>query len=352
MTPYDHILGCLIGVAVGDAIGLPREGLSPRRAVRLFGTPPLSHALIWGKGMVSDDTEHTVMVAQSLAVSGADPAKFRDEFARRLRWWFLRLPAGVGLGTLRACLKLWLGVSPERSGVRSAGNGPAMRSALIGVVAGSCENLSELVRAATRVTHTDPRAQEGAFVVAMVTNLIRQNDSRRIEPDVITERVLPLVNDGDLASRLRTAIEYASQGMDRETYALAAGLDNGVSGFVNHTVPAAVYCWLSNQNDFRQSVETAVVFGGDTDTVAAIVGALAGTQVGIEGIPNDWIAGLAEWPCSVTWMTTMAQALADMKPGCVVSTPPGLNPLTLFLRNLVFIPIVLTHGFRRLLPPY
>ncbi len=352
MTQYDHILGCLIGTAVGDAIGLPREGLGPRRAERLFGPSPLRHALVCRKGLISDDTEHTVMVAQSLVASGADPEKFRTELARRLRWWLLRLPAGVGLGTLRACLKLWMGVSSEHSGVRSAGNGPAMRSAVIGLVASSGRQLSELVRVSTRVTHTDPRAEEGATVVAALARMIYETGGSRIDTDAITEQILPLVNDRDLRSRLRSAIESAKQSVGPEVYVRDAGLEKGISGYVNHTVPAAVFCWLSHQGNFREAVETAVEMGGDTDTVSAIVGALTGSQVGIEVIPKDWIDGLVEWPCTTDWMATLARALADMKPEGSVNSPPNLNPLMLCLRNMLFMPIVLTHGFRRLFPPY
>lgn len=63
------ILGCLIGTAVGDALGLPYEGISPRRAVKLLG-PPTRFRFLFGRGMVSDDTEHTVLVAEALIESG------------------------------------------------------------------------------------------------------------------------------------------------------------------------------------------------------------------------------------------------------------------------------------------
>ncbi len=59
----DRIAGVLLGTAVGDAIELPREGLSRRRAERLFGPPPLTHRFIFGRGMGSDDTEHACMTA-------------------------------------------------------------------------------------------------------------------------------------------------------------------------------------------------------------------------------------------------------------------------------------------------
>ncbi len=82
--------------------------------------------------MISDDTEHTCMVAQSLIESGDDIEAFAKQFASRLRWWILALPAGVGKATARSCIKLWLGIRPSKSGVYSAGNGPAMRAAILG----------------------------------------------------------------------------------------------------------------------------------------------------------------------------------------------------------------------------
>ena len=70
----DRITGCLVGLAVADALGLPREGLSPGRARRLFGDAPLRHRLVFGKGMASDDTEHHCMTAQAL-LAAPDPAR-------------------------------------------------------------------------------------------------------------------------------------------------------------------------------------------------------------------------------------------------------------------------------------
>lgn len=67
------LTGCLLGMAVGDALGLPREGLSRLRAAKIFGTPPLSHCLILKHGMVSDDTEHAIMVAESLLMAHDNP---------------------------------------------------------------------------------------------------------------------------------------------------------------------------------------------------------------------------------------------------------------------------------------
>jgi len=125
------IEGALLGTAVGDAIGLPYEGLSRRRASRLLGLPD-RHRFLFGRGMVSDDTEHSCMVLQALVASGDDEEAFARHLAGRLRFWLVGLPAGIGLATLRATLRLCVGVPPRHSGVFSAGNGPAMRSAVLG----------------------------------------------------------------------------------------------------------------------------------------------------------------------------------------------------------------------------
>ena len=80
---------------VGDAIGLPAEGLHPKRQIRLFGELK-NHHLFFGRGFVSDDTAHAIMTAQALVASGGDPEKFGHELASRLRWWFLSLPPESG----------------------------------------------------------------------------------------------------------------------------------------------------------------------------------------------------------------------------------------------------------------
>ena len=124
--------GALLGTAMGDSVGLPAEGLSRKRVKQLWNGQ-WRQRLIFGRGMISDDTEHTLFVAQSLLSCSDNATTFQKSLAWKLRLWLLGLPAGIGLGTLRAIIKLWLGFPPHRSGVNSAGNGPAMRSAIIGV---------------------------------------------------------------------------------------------------------------------------------------------------------------------------------------------------------------------------
>ncbi|MEM7476751.1 MAG: ADP-ribosylglycohydrolase family protein [Planctomycetota bacterium] len=157
-----------MGTAVADSIGLPYEGISPQRALKLF-KPPLKQRFVFGRGMISDDTEHACMVAQALVQSGFQQEVFLKCFARRLKWWMVGFPAGVGKATAIAGIRLLLGANPHRSGVFSAGNGPAMRAAIFGAAIDNTALFVEFVRASSRITHTDPRAESSAIAVAMAT---------------------------------------------------------------------------------------------------------------------------------------------------------------------------------------
>lgn len=114
------------------------------------------------------------------------------------------------------------------------------------------------------------------------------------------------------------------------------------------TVPAAVAAWAESPGDFQFAVETVVLSGGDTDTTAAIVGGLVGARVGEEGVPRDWLSGVRDWPRGVPYFRRLAAALADGDAGAL----PKANPAAVLVRNAAFAGIVLTHGFRHLLPPY
>ena len=353
----DQIAGAILGTAVGDALGLPREGLSRDRGRRMFGGPPLRHQFVFGRGMISDDTEHTCMVGQALLRSSNDADAFARSLGWRLRFWLLGLPAGVGFATLRAVGKLWLGFSPANSGVFSAGNGPAMRAAILGVCLGkNGDQLRSYLRSSTRLTHTDPKAERGALLVALAAHHGAVHGPEGIVGEIFFEEMRTVANlDTDLLNLLGTMEDHFKRNASAMDLADALGLQRGVTGYVYHTVPLAIYCWLRHPDNFRLAVEEVIELGGDTDSTAAIVGGIVGATTGANAIPQEWIDGILEWPRSVAWMRALAIRLAkefspEASPGSQGSLPlfwPGLIP-----RNMVFLLIVLLHGFRRLLPPY
>lgn len=343
----DQVVGSLLGTAVGDALGLPYEGLSRHRAARMLG-PPDRYRLVFRRGMVSDDTEQTCFVAQSLLAAGGEVQVFQRQLARRLRYWLLGLPAGIGLATGRAICKLWVGFRPANAGVFSAGNGPAMRSAIIGSAVAEPKLCQAFVRASTRITHTDPKAEQGAQVVALAALIACE--SMPISIDDFRRRLADVLDpESELFARLDKTLDSVRRDESTTDFANDMGQEKGVTGYVLDTVPVAIHAYLSHQRDFPGAVTAVIECGGDTDTTAAIVGGIVGAAVGVGGIPQSWIDGLLEWPRTTGWMARLGRSLAHADGP---TRPPKLFPVAIVLRNLFFLVVVLLHGFRRLLPPY
>ncbi len=346
------MIGCLLGTAVGDALGLPYEKLSPKRAAKLLG-PPDRYRFLFRRGMISDDTEHSCLVAQSLIQSRGDVAKFRHSLSWHLRWWVLSFPAGIGRATALSGIKLWLRWSNKaKTGINSAGNGPAMRSAILGVAIDDHRLLLDHVRVSARLTHSDPKAEYGAIAVALAAREASRNqtiDANRWLDDVVSS----VGNEGsELIELLYAVVESVARGETTNQYVAASGMQSGVSGYTYHTVPAAIHAWLSHPHDFRAAVTETIECGGDADTTAAIVGGIVGASVGRDGIPPNWLDEIREWPRSIAWIEDLARRLANTIGHDSPVTSPSVNPFAVIARNLLFLSVVLFHGFRRLAPPY
>ncbi|RYG47761.1 ADP-ribosylglycohydrolase family protein [bacterium] len=295
MEREERLKGCLLGTAVGDALGLAREGLTAERGRKMFG-PLEKPDLLFGRGMVSDDTELTVLTLQSLQ-SADTPEACASDFARRLRRWVLLIPPGVGLATARAGWRGVFGRRWDRMGVPSAGNGAAMRAAIFGAWFGNDPRREAFVLANARVTHTDSRAIEAA---------------------------------------IRVAAWAAGEPLPVE-----ASIPNNSNGFAPTTMATVAGCLAAHPRDLQAGVRTAIEAGGDTDTIAAIVGGILGARLEPDAVPPDWITSVIEQPRSMNWMRDLARG----------SAKEPIAPL-LFVRNLFLLVVVLFHGFRRLLPPY
>lgn len=339
-----------MGTAIGDAMGLPYEGLTARRVARL--KPDARYRFVLGRGMVSDDTEHAVMTAAAVGASGGDPEVFERKLARAVRSWFLAVPAGIGLATLRSCLKLCIGVGPARSGVLSAGNGPCMRAPVLGAAIRDEDLLAEFVMRSTRMTHTDPKALAGALAVAAATRLSVRGPSSG--ESVSGSEFLALYGElsracdarAEMLRMLELACESVGRGQSTQQFAKELGLARGVTGYVMHTVPVAIHAWRSNRTDVVAATLSVIRCGGDTDTTAAIVGGIVGAGVGQEGMPRRLVEGLVLWPLRIDGANRSVNPNAA---GVIAHQP--IWPLAI-ARNVVFLALVLGHGVRRLAPPY
>lgn len=334
----DRLAGTLLGTALGDALGLPMEMLSPRVIARRF--PRLDRFHMLGRvGFVSDDTEQSALVAQSLARHPGDPDACVWAFRRSLLGWFLRLPWGIGLGTLRACARIAVGL--RRSGVATAGNGAAMRAAIVGVFFHD----DEVARRSTsdalaRVTHTDPRAVEGArFVAEVAAMTVKHGD-----PAEALEAARAVVTEATLAEAIGRAMALAREGAALDVAARALG----TTGFVVHTVPFAAYAFARWGRDPMEAIAAVIRAGGDTDSIGAIVGAWCGALGGEGALPSELVGRIHDGPFGPTHLRALAADLAGARLGRTAVAE--YSPVYALARNLALYPVVLAHAARRIIP--
>ncbi len=355
MSSFDALHGCLLGGAIGDALGLPFEGLSPRKRERIWGEVPkngLQMCLLPGRGMVSDDTEHALFTSRALLESRGSQGRFARALSSELRGWFLTIPPGIGLATLRAGLKSLLFLPASKSGVWSAGNGAAMRAPILGAFFGeNTEQLRDFCRASTRLTHTDPKAQWGAFAIAIAASHAARNqsDGRRFVRD-LSEWSDDSSEARELIELVKRAANSAGRGQSARDFCLELGLEKGVSGYIFHTVPVVLQCWLREPNDFRVAVEEIILCGGDSDTTGAILGGILGAGVGASALPKDWASELWDWPNSASYIERVARELATASDEGVVAVAPRVLFGAPLARNAFFLLVVLGHALRRMLP--
>ena len=325
MELRERLTGVLLGTALGDALGLVCEGMSAKRIARRFGRLDRYH-LLGRTGYVSDDTEQSALVAQALARHPGDLARCVRSFRWSLLGWFWRLPWGIGMATIRSCFKIMLGLS--KSGVRSAGNGSAMRAAVAGALFhDQPEKRREFGDAISRTTHTDERAVQGArFVAELVA--VGPEEARK----VVTE---PL---------LGAALDQATGLAQRSASTSEAADLLKTSGYVVHTVPFALYCYLRYGDTPLLALQECISAGGDTDSIGAILGAWLGARHGEPGLPAHLIAEISDGPFGPTHLRALAAALASGSP------PPRYSWVRALFRNLALYPVVIFHGFRRLFP--
>jgi ADP-ribosylglycohydrolase len=304
-----RLTGCLLGQALGDALGFVVEARPPDVAqayVRdwlLAGRAGERAHPDFPFGQYSDDTQ----LARELLISvregdGWNPAAFAARIAELFR---SGADVGAGEGTRGAARRLLAGTSWQESGTPPpyAGNGSAMRAAPLGLLfAGDPTALRAAAREQSRITHLDPRCAAGAVAVAGAALLaaapgpldpaevlrqlavwVEAEDASVARAVAGVEAWLPLA-PAAAASRLR------AEGADPAHTAPWLG----ISAFVTPSVAWSLYAFLRTPDDYWATVCTAIAIGGDTDTMGAIAGALAGARLGPDALPPDLVARLTD----------------------------------------------------------
>ncbi len=278
--------GCLIGQAVGDALGFTSENLSRERIRRKYGR--LTDYCVRPTGaFYTDDTQLAIILAETLLESGEfDEKLFRQKLGR----WYIVLPRLSGRSTKNAALKCLLGLS--RTGYDVPGSSGAMRIAPLGLFYSEDHDiLREAAIKSCRVTHTNKSAIAGALAVAFSVAYAVTTETINVEEylDLISREARPF--DDALATRLQLLPELLEASEDD---AVADLLKNStITGSpIGDIVAAAVFAFIKYPDNFEKSVQFCVNAGWDTDTMAAINGAICGAMNGTDGIPQRYIDNL------------------------------------------------------------
>ncbi|WP_405872189.1 ADP-ribosylglycohydrolase family protein [Streptomyces sp. NBC_00005] len=279
----DRALGTVIGSAVGDALGAPFE-FGPEGAFSArFPEPGAGGEMCggggWDPGEATDDTQMAVLVGESLVEHGG--LELPDVFTRFQRWAAAD-PKDIGLQTeavltsgdpwnLAASLHFQISQ-------RAAGNGALMRAATSAVYFAGAgrEATMEAARRIAALTHGDRAAWEGTAVFHELVRVALTGD----DPIAAVPDTLATVHPGH-----------------RERYATVLAPDwhpdraTEFNGAVWPCLASAVWA-LRTTSSYEAAVRAAINLGGDTDTVAAVTGGLAGGVYGVDAIPERWTGPL------------------------------------------------------------
>lgn len=299
-TLIDRAQGVLLASACGDALGVPFEGTS---SVIL---PQWVHMSGGGyghyePGQYSDDTEMAVCIADVLA-HGGDPntADGLDAVARNFLGWLDSDPADIGIQTRSVLGRTKVGIGERVSDAmsrvalshyhrrpqRSAGNGGIMRCGPIALAyLNDREACASAARRVTRLTHADPLCEQNAVLMCEI-----------IRVGVTMGEFKPYAGldllDANDAAWWRTQIDT---GLGRDPEALRSP-----KGYTVTCFQAALSCWndveFAPHRTLPELLRSAVCTRGDTDTVAAVAGAMYGSVLGASALEDQWIDDIHGWP--------------------------------------------------------
>lgn len=282
-------IATLVGCAIGDALGNPFEMWDPRKEALVNWDGQFKAGGTFWKGQAGQYTDDTLMSmalsASLIQCSGFDAEDVAREY---LAWYDSGNTRGIGTTTASAMKHLKGGLSYLESGLRkqydglpAGGNGTAMRASPIGLVYRF--DLAKLMECAIKdasITHNSIEPKVGSAAVAMAVALLAEKVS---DPKSVLSDVSEVLAESLVQDKIKQAMFFLEQATNPQE-ALSV---IGTSGYVPETVGAAFYC-LGATDSFQEAVVMAVKGGGDTDTTAAIVGAMAGTYYGLDSIPNEY----------------------------------------------------------------
>lgn len=291
-------MGSLLGAFAGDALGMPWEGAAPAAVPDRL---EMEEARL-GRGTYTDDTQMMIALCESLLRCGGVDT---DDLAKTFVAHF-EPERGYGAGTVRVLESIASGAAAGEAarsafgGAGSMGNGAAMRIAPIGVrFAHKRGKLREHARRSAAVTHAHPAAIDAAVVQATAVGAAMRG----------ADPYSWAVSEASDLRVLQALARVRRWRCDSSDPAELAPDPRGVPPLGAESVAAAVRV-ASLASSFEEAVTIAVRAGGDTDTVAAMAGAIAGARFEAEDIPASWRAALEDGPKGRAHVEALAVRLA------------------------------------------
>lgn len=278
----DRVIGCLVGLAVGDALGTTVEFRAP-------GTFPLMTDIVGGgpfdlePGQWTDDTSMALCLAESLLE--CDVMNLQDQAERYVRWWREGHLSATGhcfdigntvSGALRNFEKTGVAKSGSTS-PNSAGNGSIMRLAPVPMICATAEQAIEWSAESSRTTHQASAAVDACKYLGGILWALMEGASKQ---EVLAKFFKP---DGESWTGLNEKIAEIAAGSFREKEPPQI---RG-SGYVVDSLEAALWAF-ERSNSFEEGALLAVNLGNDADTTGAVYGQIAGAFYGDHGIPEKW----------------------------------------------------------------
>ncbi len=290
----DRFLGSCLGLLVGDALGAPVEGWPWQRIRGRYGW---LEEMVRGRlpaGSYTDDGQMAVGLLESLVEAGRfDPALCAAR-------WLANYDPGRGYGGRLEGIMVRLRAGEDWSsvGTDSFGNGSAMRVGPLG--AWYFQDRKELVQSAREsafITHRHPQALAGAIIqgLAVGSALGGGLEGEALQPGPFVGPLIEAAREADPQSARQLEPLKSIRPGDREE--LRKTLTSAYACDVRavESVAPALGAVLGT-GSFREAVALAVNLGGDTDTLGAMAGAVAGAFYGLSEIPAEWLEALENGP--------------------------------------------------------
>jgi poly(ADP-ribose) glycohydrolase ARH3 len=297
---HDRFRGCLLGLAVGDALGALFE--AKHASYIRQSCPDLTRLLAYPREDIwyTDDTQMMIGVAETLIAKGEIvEADLCRAFAGNY------VPArGYGFGARRVLEAMEEGrdhravaQSTFRGG--SFGNGGAMRVAPVGLLfRDDLDQLWQQARLSAEPTHLHPLGIEGAQLLALAVALASQTET--LDRRDFIDRLLEACVSDEYRERLEQA-----RGMESPDELCLLG--NGIAAV--ESVPTAIASFSLTPWSYAETMGNVILLGGDTDTMAAMAGAVAGAHLGVQAIPKDLLDRLETSPKGRAYLFDLADGL-------------------------------------------